>query len=114
MYSFDPGLLYPYNSSSLAWWDIAQYETCFSGFSLSSNVSTDSADRKCDRGVVLSDHIAFSNSWSGGANYQQLIVQSPTVQGGQEGKFRLILNGSLANIFGCIKTCDLDQVSSNR
>ncbi len=85
---YDPLRFYPYNSTSLAWWDVAQYVTCFSGFSNSPNstgISTNSAERKCDLGVVLSDRIAFYNSWSLRPNLQQLIVQSPTVQEGIAG-----------------------------
>lgn len=86
-FAYDNFLFYPYNSTSLSWWDVAQYLTCFSGISSAENTtsssnSTSSASRICDLGVVLSDHIAFYNSWSVDNSLQQLIVQSPTVQGG--------------------------------
>eukprot|EP00291_Cryptomonas_curvata_P014574 CAMPEP_0172155894 /NCGR_PEP_ID=MMETSP1050-20130122/2887_1 /TAXON_ID=233186 /ORGANISM="Cryptomonas curvata, Strain CCAP979/52" /LENGTH=1463 /DNA_ID=CAMNT_0012824859 /DNA_START=66 /DNA_END=4457 /DNA_ORIENTATION=+ len=86
--AFEVELFSPYNASSLTWWDVAQYLTCFSGFSNSGNVtdmSMSSIDRKCDLGVVLSNQIEFFNSWASDTSQQQLIVQSPTVQGGNGG-----------------------------
>ncbi len=93
----------PYNASSLAWWDFAQYLTCFSGFSSSGNttgMSMNSIDRKCDLGVVLSNQIEFFNSWVSDTSQQQLIVQSPTVQGGNGGALSNISPEVIEKRFG--------------
>mmetsp|Transcript_11150 Transcript_11150/g.25275 ORF Transcript_11150/g.25275 Transcript_11150/m.25275 type:complete len:1446 (-) Transcript_11150:72-4409(-) len=84
--------LVPVNASSIAWWDFAQFQMCFSSINdataaelnqlvAQGTVPADmlSSYRKCDGGVVFSDQIVLSNIIVNGVRLQQMIVQSPSI-----------------------------------
>jgi len=74
----------PFNTSSVRWWDWAQYQTCFSGATESDTESDEvvnlrGEDRKCDQGVVYSSKIEIMSTVSGGVPLDRMVVQSPSL-----------------------------------
>ena len=78
---WDPDVI-PTDSSSIDWWDWAQYQTCFSESSVTAEemgISLLPQDRVCDQDLVFSENTEISTFEDQTGVYNTLILQSPSL-----------------------------------
>ena len=72
----------PFNSSSIAWWDIAQYSACFSTQKEAATKRQKKEtiyDRKCDQGDIKSYNIGLFQGTYLGQPADKMLIESPPV-----------------------------------